>query len=870
MTAPSLLVRCLLRLYPRAYRARYGAEMEAFHRQEQEAGEGGWRYGVRLTMDHVRAAVAVRRGGGDGMLRRGWEDLRVAARALARVPAFTLFAVMTLALGIGATTAVFGVLDRIVLRPLPYPGSERMALVGIDARQDPGGLGPLSAPLLENLHGAPGAAEAVVGAAAQGVVLRDAGEPERLNVTRVSPGFFPFFGAGAAVGRLIRDEDDADGASKVAVLGYGFWRDRYGGDTAVVGRPLRLDDDTYTVVGVLSPEFVPPPEVVEDDARDVWVPMGLATAARTRGSFFIAAVARMRPDVTIADLDARADRAVADLYGSERPVFLLGGSVASYRDQVVGSVGNTLGRVMAAVVLLLLIACVNVASLLITRGTHRAHEMAVRSALGAGRHRLVRQLLGESVVMALAGGTLGSGLAWMALFLFRRYAPAGLPRLAEVSLDARGLGFSLALGVATVILFGLLPALRSTGASGPAAAMGTRGATGGRRDVRIRGALVSFETALAVVLAVGSALLAHDLVRLAHEDPGFRPEGLVALRVNLRPRFSSDEWAGVWERLLEGARGLPGVTAATVATQAPYNGTRVASTYRPEGTDDPEGVFVATTGVSAGYARTLGAKVVAGRGFVEADGGGRPVALVNEAFVRHYWPGESGLGKHVRSGSAEVTDEPDYEVVGVLADVRTRAGRPVPDQIYLPLPEATFFDMEVMVRTDADVDLVGPALRALVHRIDPTLPVTSVSTVPALAARGLARPRFYAGLFGGFAMVALLLAVVGVYGTTSYATSSRVREIGIRMALGAPRQRVVRGVVARTGAVVGVGVAVGLAGAALGARAMVDQLTYVAPTDSVSYALVAVVVLAAGTVAAWVPAGRAGRVDPATTLREER
>jgi len=860
------LIDLLLRLYPRKYRERYGREMEAFFLQEREAGEGGAGYWARLFTDHVRASVAVRRGKGDGMFRKGWEELTGGLRSLRRSPSFALFAVFTLALGIGATTAVFSVLDRVVLRPLPYPGSERMVLVGIDPRHDPGSLGPLSDPLTARLQGDGGPAEAVVAASTAGVVFQDGGDPERMEMERVTRGFFGFFGASPAAGRLLDDADYHAGAPKVAVLGHGFWADRYGSDPGVVGRSIRLDEEVFIVVGVLGRHFVPPPEIV--GSRDVWIAQPVSLGGY-KGSFYLSGVARLRPGATAGDLDAYVDRVVEEIHDGGGPNFLVGGAVASYRDTVVGPVRSTLDRMMAAVMILLLIACVNVSSLLLTRGTQRRRELAVRSALGAGRGRLVRQLLGESAILAAAAGVLGSALAWGAVELFRRHAPPGLPRLEEVAVDVRGLVFSLLVAVATVLIFGLLPALRSTGERGTGASALTRRATPGRPEGRLRATLIGLETALAVVLAVGSALLAHDLARLSREDPGFRPEGLVAMRLNLEPRFQREEWAGVWERLLEGARGLPGVVGASIATQAPYTGSRVASTFRPEGSENGDGEILVTVMVAGDYLESLGTNLDQGRAFTDADDGSVPVALVNEAFVHRYWPGEDGVGRHVQSGGEGVDDEPNYEVVGVVGDVRTNAGREPPPQILLPLRESPWRDMEVLVRFEGDVAPLVAALRAMVRRLDPGLPVTRIATVESLASESLSRPRFYTTLFGGFAVVALILALVGVYGTTSFATRTRVREIGIRLALGARRRRVVGRTVARTGGVIAAGVGLGLAAAFVGARGMVDVLVYVTPRDWAAYLSVAVLVMSAGILAAWVPAGRAGRVDPANTLREE-
>jgi len=648
-----------------------------------------------------------------------------------------------------------------------------------------------------------------------------------------------------------------------------MWLERYGGDPSVVGRTVRLDDEPYTVVGVLASDFVPPPELV--NANLLWVPLRLRDGDPERGSFFMVGADRLRPGATLAEMEGRVAQVVEEIYApSDRPNFVTGGAAEHYFGEVVGPISGTLGRVLAAVVLLLLIACVNVASLLLTRGAERAHELSVRAALGAGRGRLLRQLLSESLVLALSGGVVGGALAIGAVELFRRYGPPGLPRLAEVAVDGRGLAFAIALSAGTVVVFGLLPALRGVRRAGVVTTMSRR-ASAGRKEGRLRGALVAVETALAVVLAVGSGLLARDLVRMATQDHGLRAQGVASMRVNLRPRYGRDEWAGVWQRFLEGAEGLPGATSVAVASQAPFSGNRRAFTFRPEGAEgeDAKGVFAIVVSLGGDYVAALGAEMARGRAFGPADDGSAPVALVNEAFVRRFWPGENAVGKQVQSGSEGVEDEPVYEVVGVIRDVTSRVDRPEGPTLYLPLQEQPAWDMEVMVRTDADAVAMGAALRDLARRIDPALPVTSIRTVESLSRTALARPRFYVMLFGGFAAVAMLLAVVGVYGSTAYATRSRLREIGIRMALGARKQRVVAGVVGRSAVAVGGGVALGLTGAALASRAMVDVLHQVDPKDLTAYVAVGGLVFAAGVVAAWIPAGRAGRVDPAQTLRQD-
>ena len=669
------------------------------------------------------------------------------------------------------------------------------------------------------------------------------------------------------MGRLLDDGDQAAGVPRVVVLSHGAWLDRYGGDPAVVGRTVQLDGHPHTVVGVLDRSFIPPPEIT--GSFSFWAPLRLRDGDPDPGSFFLVGAARLRPGATVAEMETRVGQVVEEVYpAAEGHGFVIGGKAEDFRSFVVGPVSGALGLVMAAVTLLLLIACVNVASLLLTRGTQRAHELSVRTALGAGRGRILRQLLSESLLLALAGGVLGGGLAYGSVELFRRYTPPGLPRLAEVGVDARGLAFGLALALATVVVFGLLPALRSAGSAGMSVVAMSRRGSPGRREGRLRGGLVAVETALAVVLAVGSGLLARDLMRISADEPGFRPEGLASMRINLSPRYPRDEWVGMWERFLDGARGVPGVTAAAVATQVPFGGDRIVSTYRPEGVseEDAGSVFVPTVAVGGDYLRALGVTMVEGRELSAVDDGSAPTAMVNRAFVRHFWPGESGVGKSVASGE---DDEPAYQVVGVISDVVSRAGRDPSPTIFLPLQAQPWREMEVFARTEGDAAALGAALRSLARTLDAELPVTSVRTVTSLGQEALARPRFNTALFGGFAAIALLLAVVGVYGTTAYAARSRTREIGIRMALGARRATVVGSVVGRTGAAVGAGVILGLAGAALASRLLADQLQRVEPTDAAAYGVVGVLVLAAGIAAAWIPAGHAGRVDPARTLRQD-
>ncbi|MEQ9398972.1 MAG: ABC transporter permease [Longimicrobiales bacterium] len=868
------LFRLLVRMYPRAYRTRYASEMEEFFHREWAASGGGPGFWLRLVADHVEAAWHVRaRRPGRG---EGWtmgEDLRAAVRALRRAPAFTLFASLTLALGIGATASVYTVVDRVVLRPLPYEGAERMAVVGPRFTRSPDDVGISSPALLVALQDAPGPAEALASSAFASMILTGLDDPERVTVQRVDEGFLPMFGARPVVGRLLTAADQGDGAPGVVVLTHPQWVDRFGSDPGVVGRTIQLDDQPFEIVGVLNPGFAPP-ETMRGDGGLI-VPLAVRTGEPARSSFFITTVARLRSGATRTDMADHMERVVAGIYPpGDGPAFLAGGGAADLRAEVVGDVGSTLGRMLAAVALLLLIACVNVASLLLTRSAERAREVAVRSALGASRGRLVRQFLAESAVLAVLAGTAGSGLAAGALALFRRYAPGGIPRLAEASVDVRVLLVCFATALATVVVFGLVPALRAARLGGSGVASMAGRATGGVHEGRLRGLLVALETGLAVVLVVGSGLLAHDLIRRANEDPGFRAEGLATMSLSLRGRPAAGDDASTlayWNQVEEAMRAIPGVASVTLSSEVPYGSNNIVAIYTPEGHEqEAEGAWIPTVVVGEGYFRTFGIPFLAGRGFDAAERAGeRQVAVVNQAFVDTYWPGADGTARRIKSGGPAVDDEGHYDVVGVVADIRTRPGREARPTMWVPLGQETWDRMDVTVRTSGDAAALAPALREAVRRVDPGVPVGTVTTVEALSRGSLTRPRFYTTLFGGFAVVALLLSVVGVYGTTAYAARARTREIGIRLALGAGRASVVAEVARRTGAVVLLGVVGGLAVAALASRVLADVLLQVGPRDPLTFGLVGTVVLAAGVLAAWVPAHRAGGVDPARTLRDD-
>lgn len=866
--------RLLIRLYPPGFRDRFAPELEAFFLDERTRArrEGRWataRLWARTVRDVVTVTVRLRLGGGGGGM---IGDLAQGTKGLRRSPGFTLFAVATLAVGVGATTAVFSVLDTVVLRALPYPGATRMMLIGSSLRGQglESGPGPYSTADFLDLRAAPGPFEAVVASEGRRGVIRGLGDPERLPVAEVGRGFFDFFGARPAVGRLLAPSDDA---RRVAVLSHGFWEERFGADPAVVGTRLTLDGEAWEVVGVLGDDFLPPEAMSAPDAP-LWVPRGMSVEEPDRTSYGLTVAGRLRPGATPAEGRAHVDRLLTERHAAEGgPAFITGAVAVDMRAATVGEIGRTLGLLLGSVALLLVIACVNVAGLLLARGTRRREELAVRSALGAGRGRIVRQLLGESALLGLAGGALGAALALGAVEVFRRTTPGGIPRLGEVTVDLRVLAFTLVVAVGTALLAGLFPALRATaeGVGGPTGST-TRG-TPGRREGLARGALVLVETALAVILAVGSGLMVHELVRLSTADPGFRPEGLVSATLQL-PRARPDAgYQPLWDGLLEGARALPGVRAAALGSELPFGPAGTIQVMTPEGGVGVEkGVWVPTVAVSGGYFSTLGIHFVAGRGFTDAELRGEGmVAVVNEAFGARYWPGEDPLRGRIRSGAPDLEeDEGTYAVVGVVADVTTRPGRDVDPVMYVPYRGAEAWSaMTAVARTDPGAEEGAAAgLRRVARELAPGRPVR-IAVVEALARESLARPRFYTGLLTAFGTLALALAVVGIYGTTSYAARSRTREIGIRIALGADRTRVVRRMTARASVSVVLGVCVGLAAALASSGLLARFLYHVPARDPATYVSVGASVLLVGVVAALVPAARSSRVDPARTLREE-
>jgi predicted permease len=808
----------------------------------------------------LEAGVAVRRA--DAVIR----DLIRAARALRDRPGFTLTIVVTLALGIGANAAIFSLVDASLLRPLPFVEPDRLVALG-EARPS-GEADDLAAPTFVEWRHAARSLEALAAWTWWGLALTGRGEPEELLTIRASPSLFPTLGAGAALGRTFAPEEEAPGRGAVVLLSDGLWRRRFGADPGILGRTLVLDGEPRTVVGVMPRGFRFP-----DAEIDLWIPLGFHDYEReSRTIRMFNVIGRLAPGATIDG--ARAEMAaIAAATAAREPGTHRGWSawVEPAASRLVNAPA-ALPLLLGAVGLVLLIACANVASLLLARGAERERDLAVRAALGAGRGRLARELLAEALVLAAAGGALGLLLSGWLVDLVQALDPEGLPGWHEVRVDGRAVAFTAAASLAAALLAGLVPALRAARPDLDRALREGSGRATARRATRAREALAVGETALAIVLVAGAGLLVQSLLRVVRTDPGF--DSRRALVASLFLPGSRYDGPGVgrrfFEDLLARSGALPGVLAAGGVSALPL--AEVGEDYdvpyrvtdRPPTSDEsPSADFrVATTG----YFRALGIPLVAGRDFATTDVEGAPaVAVVNRTLARRAFGERDPLGRRLtleRSGE-EVT------VVGVVGDVRHRGldAEPRPE-IYRPLGQDDHTHaLTIVLRTAGPPLALADPLKRTVLELDPDLPISVLTTLEDLTSSSVASRRMDAAVLGSFAALALLLAALGLHGALAGAIAGRTRDIGIRMALGAGRRRVMREVVGRGLALAATGFALGLPAAVLLARVLRGMLVGVGPADAATHAGAAVVLLGTALLAAWLPARRAAGVDAAAALR---
>jgi len=806
-------------------------------------------------------------------------DLRHAGRRLAASPGFTLVATLTLALGIGATTAIYAVVDAIMLRPLPFadpdrlvefrPGSgpaERAALRPVSNR---------SMPVAEFLEwqARTDVFEGAEPYETRSALLTGDGNPQTVIAAALGGRLMAMLGVAPARGRWLTEADAQTGRTQVVVLSDAFWRSRFGADPDIVGRSIQLDDKPYEIVGVMPPSFRFP-----YGQRQLWMPLVVSPAAARPG---LRVVARVRGDLTVAQAQVRVDVIAARLE-REKPVkggwaLELGPPIARH---VNAPVRTALYVLAGAVALVLLIACANLANLLLVQGAHREREVAVRAALGASRGRLVRQLLTETALLALLGAMAGTLLARLAIGLLEAYTPSEMTFLTvnPIALDGRVVLFAAGLTMVTVLMFGTLPALKGSRALlHDALKNATRSATATPGQERLRRAFVVLQLAVSVMLLVGAGLLMRTFTHLSAVNPGFDVRGLAATRLSF-PRWKYPTPAARAE-LVRAARerveGIPGVAAVTLTQGLAPEATNIAFSlkFEVEGRgvvlDDPK-LVVPFSSVGPDYFSVMGIPLVAGRPFTAHDRATAPrVAIVSEAMARQLWNGDNPVGQRFRLDVGP--DDHWYTVAGVAGNVfQFEHARPR-DQFayYLPLAQTSDNGNVLVVRTSGDPRRLIPAIRAAVRSVDPDQPLADLATMTSLYRDFVDVPRFHAWVMTAFALVGVLIAAVGLYGVLAYAIAQRTREFGIRIALGARRADVLR-LVLRSGAVVTVlGLATGAAGSVLVTRALGSMLVDVSRLDPVTYAIVIGLLMATALAACWIPARRATSLDPVVALRCE-
>jgi putative ABC transport system permease protein len=876
-------IRTLLR--PGAYARELREEIE-FHlsldAMDQAGGAEGSTddaaYAARRRFGNVtRYSEEAREMSGLGFFDVLRHDARFAFRTFGQAKGFTTVAVTTIALGIGATAAVFSVVDALILKPLPYPDADRVVMVWMDNRRLALKEDIHSYPNLMDLKGQNHSLAYLNAYYEAGFNLTGAGEPQRVLAGVVSAEVFAALSARPIVGQLFSADNERTGNDAVVVIGEGLWRSNFGGDRGIIGRPIELNGKSRTVVGVLPAAFGFP-----SDRTQLWVPLVVPEAMRTaRSAFSYWAVGKLKPGVSIeqarADLGAVAKR-LAEQYPSNRDY---GVTVTPLPEHIVGPTLRTmLWITLAAVGAVLLIACANVANLLLSRAAAREREITVRMALGASHRRLVRQLLTESVLLSALGGAAGIALAFAALRILPRLAPSDLPRLSTIGLNGSVLLVTSVATVVTGLLFGVVPAVQASRASlsdNLRGGEGGRGGTAGRRKQRLRRGIVAAELALVVVLLTTAGLLLRTWVTLQRTDLGFSTKNMLTMTLQL-PGAKYPQRAQVasfYERLLDRVRAIPGVenagTIETMMLSATPNSGVITVEGRTARREDKEVTF---DEISPGFFNTIGARIVAGRAFTANDRTGtQPVAIVNEQAVKSYWP-NGAIGRRFRFGSAsepqDSVRDPWITIVGVVGNMRrTGVDHAVRDEAFFPIAQGGSNRQLLVVRTQRDPLSFVPDVRRVVQDIDPAQPVSNVQTMDQMLSGLVAQRRFSMTLLSVFAGLALTLALIGAYGVTSYLVSQRTREIGIRMALGADSSRVSRSVVREGMRVAGAGVLVGVVITLLTTRLASGLLYGVSPRDPLTLTAVVVTLLAVSAVANYLPARRAARVDPLTALRQD-
>ncbi|HEU4713055.1 MAG TPA: ABC transporter permease [Pyrinomonadaceae bacterium] len=813
------------------------------------------------------------------------QDLRYGARMLFKHPGVSVVAVITLALGIGANTAIFSVVNAVLLRPLSYKNPDRLVSLWENVpnhgrwRASPANFHDWKKQntLFEDMSAFGGSA----------MTLTGDGEPEQLNGTRVSSGYFGVVGVEPVLGRAFVADEYEPGKGQVVILGHAFWQRRYGGDKQIVNRTITLDGTAYTVVGVMPPGLYPARPTTtgqiefDETQQQYWLPMSFtAEWAGARAAHVLGVIGRLKPGVSLDQATAEMNTIGARLEQEHAANKGVGIIVNPFMEEMVGDVKTGLLTLLVAVGIVLLIACANIAGLLLAQHAARSKEVAIRAALGASRGRLVRQFFIEGMLLSFLGTVAGIGLATLLLSLLKKVVTQNIPRLDLVQLDWQVFGFTLLLAIATCFVFGLIPAWQ---ASKPdlqiALEQSGRTSGPGHHRLRLRQALVVVQVSMAVMLVMGAGLLIKSFWRLQRVDPGFRPEHVLSASLTLPfSKYSQPEQINAFfNQLSDGVANVPGVQSAAIAYDHPLQ-TNWIDSFEIEGRVTPvdsRGLSANFNPIGPDYFVTIGAPLVKGRQFTLQDDQDHPgVVIVNEAFVRHYFPNEEPLGRRLKlSPPARIWRNQrltSSEIVGVVRDVKS-AGLQADSEptYYVPAAQAPLQDMTMVVRTTTEPESIVPALRRAVWSIDPNQPISNVQTMEQVVSDNIAHPRLNMVLMGLFGGLALVLAAVGIYGLLSYAVTQRTQEMGIRLALGAQVSDVMALVLKQGMVLALIGEAIGLAGAFALTRLIRGLLFGVTPTDATIFIAVVGVLTFIALLACYLPARRATKVDPLKALRYE-
>jgi putative ABC transport system permease protein len=807
---------------------------------------------------------------GVGLLDNLRRDVSYSVRVLLKNYAFTIVVVLTLALGIGANTAIFSFANGILLRPLPYPQSDRLAVLDETALKQGMESMAVSFPNFLDWREQNTVFEDIgIYYGTSRFSLSGAGEPIEVRGSFISSGLFEILRVSPQLGRTFTANEDRPDEDAVVILGHNLWQRNFGGDQNIIGRKIMISNRPRTVVGVMPPGFRFP------EVSELWAPVALTPQTFTRTDHGLSSIARLKDGVSFQQAQAEMTNIAARIE-QQNPLTNegLGVKVTSLRDTLTGDYREALLILLGVVGCVLLVACVNVANLMLARATARQREFALRAALGASRWRIMRQLLVESLVLAFIGGLLGFILSIWALRLLLTAIPIDLPFWMNFGIDLRVLGFTAAITVLTGLLFGAAPALQTSRVDlNDTLKEGGRGSSGVRG--RARSLLVVTEIALSLVVLVGAGLMIQSFLRLKRVNIGLNPHNVLTAGVSLpRAKYKQDDQRSTFfKHLLERVRNLPGVEAASVTATLPLSGDNWGRSLTVEGFPVlalAQAPAIQHTVVAPDYFRTMGIPLLAGRDFNDADAGGSPnVTIIDERLAREYWPNQSPIGKRVRFGPPE-DNEPWHTIVGVVGTVRhQRMQEDTRKSVYLPHQKIPVSGLALVVRTKANPQELTGAIRREVAQLDPDLPVSEVETMEEVVAESIWQPRLYATLFGAFAGGALLLALIGIYGVMAFLVQTRTHEIGVRMALGATTRDVFNLIVGRGMKLTAAGVLIGVAGAIALTRLMHSLLFNTSATDPITFIVISALLSLAAFFACYLPARRAARVDPLIALRYE-